>query len=329
MYERLPATTTLDELAEEWVSLDRSWTSDACVPEVDYTYAEHEQPVIKLGDHVINLDDDATDRLCGFYKIPTAFFGRITPDERDFVMKHRIAHTVGEVTITYNRHGITDVRKPSQSRLDPEQFIEQASRLLPGATVLDAWANADDLRIDLVNETALHGVQAGLRISQNRKQNLAPVVAPLLHHQATTSILHIPDPSLKIEVRNLDSERVTQMLYSEGLRATARFRSDAEALLALQHVSIAEDGIQRLHRVADEHGLPVRQLAELTSVVAGHTEPTLFDLTIAIANIANSPKLADHSKRGARTKLQAVAGAIVVDHAERCASCHAVVPTAA
>jgi hypothetical protein len=326
---RMTEALTLDELAEEWNSLDRTWSADACVPEVDLTYDEHETPVIKLGDHAIPLNEDAVDRLCGFYKIPTAFFGRITVEERQYVLSHRIQHAPGEIEITYNRTGVTDVRTPAQSRLEPEQFIDVAARLYPGAEVIDYWATADDLRLDIACTTELHGVHQGLRIHQNRKQNLAPTIAPLLIHAASTSVLQVPDPSLKVTVKKRTAEQVVEQLYGEGLRAGARFRSDVESLEALRHESIAEDRIQRLHRVADEHGLPVRQLAELTATLSATDEPTLYDLAITIANVANSPKLADPSKRGARTRLQTIAGALVTDHADRCTTCHAIVPTAA
>ncbi|MFI0967012.1 hypothetical protein ACH4S8_37360 [Streptomyces sp. NPDC021080] len=333
MFLREPATRTLADVYVDWKSRDRSWNSDACAPAVDFEKGVGIAPTLFLGDHEISLDDEAVEQLCSFYEIPRAFFGRLTPGEKHFVMNSRIDYATGEVTIDYNDKGVTDVRKPSQPRLDVEQFVRIASKIFPsGATVLDDWFNADDLRLDVINPLPTIGtggaVYGGLRLAQNRKNNLAPTVHPILYDRDTTSVVQIPDWSLKIDARGVSIEKIAERLEAEALRADARLNNDIDHLFKLQHTSIAGDRITRLHRIAAEHGLPVRPLADVTVALSRTEEPTMFDLVLAIANVANSPKLADASKVTSRTKLQAIAGAVVTDEAARCGMCHATLTAA-
>ncbi|PPS89535.1 hypothetical protein [Streptomyces sp. MH60] len=327
MHLRELPTRTLADVAVAWKHHDREWTSDACVPRADYARAPQQEPILILGDHEITLDEQASARLCAFYQIPTAYFRRITPAEQHFVMNARMDHAEGEITITYNDLGITDVRKPTKPRVEADEFVRIAHRILPAsATVLDAWVTADELRLDVINHDVEDGIRGGLRFGQNRKQNLAPTVAPLLFHEDTTTVIEIPDPSLKIDARGISVDKIAERLAAEALRAAARLHSDAQHLLRLANISIAGDRITRLHRVAAEHGLPVRPLSDITIALSRSDEPTMLDLALAIGNAANSPKLTlDSTKRAVRIRLQTTAGALVVDEAERCASCHALV----
>lgn len=328
MYERPEPTATLADIAPGWQSDDRTWTSDACTPNVDLT--DYGRQVLHLGDHPLLLDDQALAQLCAFYAIPTAFFGRLTSEERHYLMNSRIAHADGEITITYNRHGVTDIRKPSQARLDPQDFIHIARQLTPDHTLaLDHWHTADDVRLDLLTHPELApGIDGGIRLAQNRKNNLAPTVAPLLYHCETTAIIQIPDASLRIDSRNQPADKIIHLLQGEALRAQARLSHDAKALRAL-FAEPLDNEVTRLQRVADEHGIPVRSLADVSMGLAAEETPTLATLALAIAGAANNPKLAPHNKRGARTKLQTIAGAVVSDHAQRCTACQALIPAAA
>lgn len=333
MHLREPATRTLGDVFTDWRSHDRSWNSDACVPEVDFQKETGVEPTISLGDHKISLDEEAIEQLCAFYAIPRAFFGRLTNHEKHFVMNSRIQHTGGEVTIDYNDKGITGVRKPSQPRLDVEQFVRIAHRIFPShATVLDDWVTPDDLRLDVIDPLPTMGlagpVYSGIRFAQNRKQNLAPTVNPILFHAETTTVIQIPDWSLKIDARGVSIEKIAERLEAEALRAEARLTRDVSHLLDLQRTPIGGDRITRLHRVASEHNLPVRPLADVTVELSRSDEPTMLDLVLAIANAANAPKLQVATKITTRTKLQAIAGAVVTDEAERCSNCAAVLAAA-
>lgn len=327
MHLRELPTTTLADLDTAWKSHDREWTSDACVPRVAFRDEAQYEPKLLLGDYEITLDEKGADLLCAFYQVPTAYFRRITPAEKHFVMNARMDHAEGEVTITYNDLGITDVRKPTKPRLEAEEFVRVAHRLYPASsTVPDAWVTADDLRLDILGRHVEDGIRGGLRFGQNRKQNLAPTVAPILFHEDTTTVIEIPDPTLKIDARGISVDKIADRLAAEALRADARLHSDAQHLIRLANIPIGGDRITRLHRVAAEHGLPVRPLADITVALSRSDEPTMLDLTLAIGNAANNPKIAlDSTKRAVRTKLQAIAGALVVDEAERCSSCHALV----
>ncbi|MFE6000362.1 hypothetical protein ACFQ6C_26435 [Streptomyces sp. NPDC056454] len=323
---------TLDDVAARWKTSERTWTSDACVPETRFETEDSTRPVLALGDHEIPLDEDATRQLCTFYKIPGAFFDRLTPAEKHYVMNSRIQHTGGEVSISYTRTGITDVRKPTQPRLDVEEFVHAALKAYPhDSTVLNATLTPEHVVLDVLSNnvplpTMKYGLLSnGVRLAQNRKQNLAPTVSPILYHEDSTTTIQIIDPALKIDARNVAVEKIAERLAAETLRADARLTHDTEALDDLATIPIGGDRITRLHRIAAEHKMPVRPLADITVALSRNDEPTMLDLVLAIANAANTPKLADPSKHVVRTKLQTIAGAIVNDHAERCSNCHALV----
>ncbi|MFF7198230.1 hypothetical protein ACFZAM_31540 [Streptomyces sp. NPDC008079] len=325
MHRRTFDTTDLADLAERWNSVYRTWNSDACVPTVDLT-TDPENPKLMLGDLPVKLTEDTTARLCAFYGIPTAFFKRLLREERQYILSSRIQYASGDVTVAYNQWGLVDIRRPSQPRLDAEHFLTAAEQVMPAdALVTDAWWTPEDMCLDVFHPGIRNNLRTGLRFAQKRKSNLSPTVQPLLLHVPTTSLLQIPDPSCRIDARGQSIDRIASLLTGEALRANARLDHDAEAFAALSHESVEGDRITRLNRIADEHGLPVRPMADITAAISREESPTLQDLTLAISNAANAPALADHSKRGSRARLQAIAGAIVNDHSKRCASCYALV----
>lgn len=324
MHTREFEIRTIEDLSKMWANYHATWNSDASTPSVDFTYEDSERPLLILGDHEIPLSEDTTARLCTFYGIPTAFFKRLMNSEKHFILNSRIDYAVGEVTIDYNRHGVVDVRKPSQPRLEAEHFLSALERAMSRhAEVIDSLWSTDAMYVDVLHPMATDGIQPGLRIAQNRKANLSPTVSPLLYHAATTSLIQIPDASLRIDSRNQSVERIADLLAGEALRANARLDTDTEAFHALAHASLKGEAMTRLNRIAEEHKLPARSLAEITSTLASDEEPTLQHLVLAIANAAHAPALAEPHKRNARTKLQTIAGAVVNDHAARCTKCYA------
>ncbi|GAA1979008.1 hypothetical protein [Kitasatospora viridis] len=321
---------TLAELATKWTSRTRSWTSDACTPEVDLLREGSERPTISLGDHTIPLSEHGTDQLCAFYKIPKAFFHRLTRHEQHTLLNSRIHNTLGEVTITYtDKGGLAEVLRPAQPRLAPEQFVQAALAVLPpDSVVIDSWSTTADLRLDVLQPHSAtpgpdgHHISAGLRLGQNRAQNLAPWAAPLLHHSNGT-VLQIPDPALKIEARGASGDTLAELLAADAQRALARTENDQFALLDLARQSIAGDRITLLNRIAAEQKIPARSMAGISTHLSRLTAPSKYDLVLAIADAANAANLIGTNHRGVRTRLQTIGGQLVAHHAERCSHCHA------
>ena len=324
MHTRVIETKTLEEISRRWTIHYRTWNSDASAPRVDFTREEAETPLLLLGDHEIPLSEDTTARVCTFYGIPTAFFKRLLREEQHYILNSRMDYAVGEVSIAYNSRGLVDIRKPSQSRLESEHVLQAIHQAMSRhSEVIEAVWSPDALHLDVLQPTASDGIQCGLRFTQNRKANLAPTVRPLLFHTDSTSLLEIPDASLRIDARNQSAERIAELLGAEAQRAAARLQHDADAFRDLANTTIDGDRITRLHRVAEEHNLPVRPLADITAALSRADTPTLQHLALAIANAANASALADPHKRALRGRLQAVAGAVVTDHAARCSKCYA------
>ncbi len=319
----MPAATptTLADLADAWKVHHRSWTGDACILTV--SLAEGPQTVT-FGAKELPLDGIGLQALLSFYGIPLAFFDRLTGEERHYLLNSRIDHTPGEITLTYTSHHLIDALKPSQPRLDPFQFAMAATTALPSdSKILESWNTPTDLRIDVIAPDGdPDGTQRGIRIGQNRKQNLAPWATPILYHAPSGAVVHITDPSLKIDARGADSDTLFNLLSSDVLRAWARTPHDLEALADLNHESVAQQRITLLHRIGAEHKIPGRYLPRMDAHLANLVDPTLQDVALTIAATAAAP---DIPQAGLRLRLQAAAGRIVTDHAQRCSSCHALI----
>lgn len=330
--------TTLAELATEWDSLNRVWNSDACVPEARFPHEDGDDrpDALLLGDLAVPLDDHGLDHVLIFYKIPNAFFRRQKAALQETLLNACIDAASDEVSITYNSRGIVEVLKPSQPRLHPLQFIEAARQAVPAdARVIGYWLNAQDIRLDVVDPTRSRSIKSntlkpgstltpGVRFGQNRKQNLAPWVAPILQH-SSGAVLQIHDPSLRIEARRKTAETIAHLMTAEAVRAIERTDHDLDALVDLAGVDISANRITVLNRFGAEHKLPARPMAQLTTRFSRMSNTSMYDLALAVAEAAEADTLIGENNRNTRTRLQDAAGRIVADHAERCNRCFAAI----
>lgn len=318
----MPATPlTLADLADAWTVRHRTWTGDACVLTVSLAKGA---PTVSFGTQELPLDPDGTKALVAFYGVPVAFFDRLTPEERHYLLNSRIDHTPGEISLTYTGRRLIDALKPSQPRLEPAQFAAAAMAALPGdSKILECWNTPADLRIDALSPDGdPDGTQRGIRLGQNRKQNLAPWTAPILHNAKARALIHIPDPSLKIDARGADPQRIFELLSADVLRAWARTPHDMQALHDLSYEDVTEHRITRLHRLGAEHNIPARCLPRMDAALSRLDRPSAYDLALTIAAAAADE---DIPQPGLRLRLQTAAGRLVTDHAQRCSSCHALI----
>jgi hypothetical protein len=329
---------TLEELASQVDIRLESWGGP--VSEIR-PHVDEDEPFLEMGQGgpQVGLEDPgAAAALAHYVGIPVAFYERITPDAKQFILDHQIQHAEDEnVRVSYRDGTIVEVQPADRQRIAPSQLVEVAIHAIdPTAPVVDWWSDLVDFRLDVsVPEGFDRGVggdrqvgditRGGLRIGQDRRKNLAPTVQPYLYRLACTNGMEVPDASLKVSAKGRTVDEVLILLEGEARRAMGRVEADIQAYYDLRTHALPADPAVYLRRIAKDMGFPDRSVAHLEAMLPT-LEPangeflTEWDIVNLLTNEANAPDLA-HS-RGPRSHLQRAGGSLVRDHARRCSSCH-------
>jgi hypothetical protein len=335
MFLREDTNTTLADVAEEWNSLTGAyWGGGLHNIEPHLTDAE---PFIRLGEHEVKSTPQGIAALASFADIPAGFIGRVPADEQQYLLDahlNRFAERNASITYTTDG-GITEVLKSGQERAQPAQFVDVAMAVMPEESkVTDHWSTLEDLRLDvIVPEDFDHGwggdravgdiTGGGIRLFQNRKQNLAPGTQTFFYRLACTNGYETVDAGLKVDARGLSVDEVMMNLEMQARRAFAKVEADIAAFYDLRTQPVGEDRTGVLRRIALDAGLPNRTVHALEDLLPSTIEdldgePTMFDLVNLVTNYAN----AGSSRSTVARNLQQVGGALISDHAARCNACH-------
>lgn len=305
---------------------------------------ESDHPTLRLGQHEMAATHTGVMALASHCGIPVKFFERLERDEKQWLLSSRLQYTGGDLTAEWNAQGIQDIYKAGQTRVQPHKLIEAALATFPGESpVVDWWCDSDDMRVDViapmdfdrwvggdpkVNDLT-HG---GIRFGQDRKNNLAPWVQPLLYRLVCTNGMEVPDPGLKVEARHATVEEIEALFEAEIRRAVDRLESDIQHFYSLREEKLGNDPTGTVRRVALEQKLPLRTVGRLEDLVPSLMdevnpgsldevgEATMFDVVNLMTNQANDPAIGVRSST--RRNLQRAGGGMVHDHAERCSACH-------
>jgi hypothetical protein len=297
---------------------------------------DDDAPTLRLGQHEMAASRTGVLALASHCGIPVKFFDKLERDEKQFLLASRLQHTGGDLTAEWNDQGIYDVYKAGQTRVQPHRLIEAALATFPEESpVVDWWCDADDMRVDVivpmdfdrwvggdpkVNDLT-HG---GIRFGQDRKNNLAPWVQPLLYRLVCTNGMEVPDLGLKVDARQASVEEIEALFEGEIRRAVDRLESDIQHFYSLREEKIDSDPTGALRRSALEQKLPLRTVGNLEDQFPGYFAEdgtaTMFDVVNLMTNQANDPSIGLRSST--RRNLQRAGGGLVHDHAERCSACH-------
>lgn len=344
MFLREAPTQTLSDIADSWVTRDAYWGGGLHNVSVDL---EADTPTIRIGEHEVRATKEGVSALGSFLNVPTKFLERVAKDEQQWILTKRLERSnEADISVSYTTEGgITEISKSGQRRVTPEQITQVALNVMPAESmVTDAWINPDELRLDViapegydfgwggdheVGEYEWRGDKkvgdvtgGGIRLFQNRKQNLAPGVQPYLYRLACTNGYEMLDMGLKVDARGLEIEEMLASLTGEARRAFSRVEDDIAAFYDLRSQRVDSDRTGVLRRMTRDAGLPARTVGVLEDLLPEHlgednTDPTMFDLVNLVTNYAN----AGVRSTQART-LQRAGGQMVSDHAARCAACH-------
>lgn len=334
---------TLGDVAAEMTDRRRTWSGSSTAVKVHIASGEGDEGqatgIIDLGKHEVPVSAQGIQALAQFYDIPYKFLARITPDEQQFILDNRIQRAEDlPLVLKYDDNGISEAYKATIMRIDPAQMVERLlEQVFPEESpVVDHWNTPDEFRLDVIVPTdysrgiggdkkvgdLTHG---GLRIGQNRKQNLAPWTQPIMFRLACTNGMEVPDFGMRIEARGVvEPEDIITQVVGNAKDALKRVEKDIEHFYDLRSQPVEGDYTGLFRRMTRDMGLPDRTIGNMENTLAdalmAEDEVTMFHLVNHITNEANNPTLAGHSN--ARRALQQAGGQAISDHAARCERCH-------
>jgi hypothetical protein len=332
---------TLEDLSDQFNQHLTTWGG---VSQQIAVRLEEDQPHLRLGEHEVTATKAGLASFATFFDIPPKFFGRLDPDQQQFLLSSQINRADSEVTVQYSDGGIYDIRKAGETRVRPQRLIDAALTTFPAESpVVDHWLDQNELRVDVIfpegfergtgGDPQVPGTpgigditRGGIRIGQDRKINSAPWIQPYLYRLVCTNGMEIPDQGLRVSATGATEREIEMLFEAEIARAVDRLEADIHSFYDLRNTPLGNDPTGALRRAAQEQNLPLRtigRLEDLVPALADDTngrEITMFDVVNLMTNQANDPSIGLRSST--RRNLQRGGGNLVNDHAERCSNCH-------
>lgn len=337
-YMRETSGLDLRGLADRLNTPDDIWggvTSEVAVRRVEDRITE-----VSLGSRAVPMTHDGLEQFANVLGIPYKYLQRQPGDIQEFLLRETLRREAANITVRFDEGGVTEVYPASQVRLDPRHIVDRVAKVLPEESPVIEWWADDDLRIDVaVPENFDRGIggdpavgdvtRGGVRVSQNRKRNLAPVVNTFLYRLICTNGMEVPETGTTIDARGSSVEELLAELEIAADRAFREAEQQIDHFYAMRQQLVEGDVTQAVVRIARERGLPERTANHLARRVPDQLDPqvlghpvSMFDITNLITNEANNPDL--RGRRGPRLQLEQAGGVLVRAEADRCNHCHQV-----
>jgi hypothetical protein len=298
--------------------------------------------VFRIGGQEIPATSDGMEQLGTLVNVPRKFLLDADPEEQVYLLERRLRRDAANLSVQYTEAGVSEVWRTDRVRLEPRAIVQRAMNVLGNdAPVVEWGVNPDELFFDvMVPENFDRGIggdpqlgdisRGGLRFVQDRKNNLAPSVAPYIFRLACTNGMVVPEIGRTLDARGGTVESLLADLELAAQAAFGRVEEQIEHFYALRNQPIEGDATQAVIQVARERGIPTRTamaLAErvptdLSEIGLGHP-PTMFDLVNLFTNEANNPAM--RQRRGPRRALEGAGGLLVQQHHDRCGNCQQVI----
>lgn len=317
-------------------------------PNVQYVHSSdislrlsEDAPLIVFGDREIPATEPGIEAVAAYFSVPTAFISRVQPDEQEFILNHRIEREkASDVYVHFSEHGIVDVRKVSETRLEIGELVGVALEIMPEESEVITYVDTiDEFMLDVVVPDTFDRyiggdrkvddiTKGGIRIGQDRKRNLAPWVQQLIYRLRCTNGMEIADAALRIDTRGAEEFEIISSLRGNARVALDSVSHSIEAFYDLRSQGVGDDRTGVLHRIARENDLPARTVMALEDALPGYLsadfgiddthEVNMFHLVNLLTNAANGTSLSVPQSR----RLQVLGGNLVNDHITRCGLCH-------
>lgn len=332
MYLREAPTKTLSGIME---TLESVPTSQRTLSPTE-VHLDVQGRTIDLGGTEVALTQTGVRALAASLDVPAPFLTRQDPEFQQTILDHlRSRRSTADSYVFTEADGLIEVRNPRTEVISPARLISVAMRVIDGqAPARDFWSDTSEFRLDVfapddfergiggdvrVGDTAA----AGLRITQNRKHNLAPSVQPFVYRYFCTNGYSNQHTGMKVDARGQSVEEVLAEFESIADLAFRQAEANIASLYEMRTETV-DNPERTLLRMATEAGLPNRSVTRLLERVpsmedrAYEDRITRFDLVNLITNEANNPA---QRRTGYRLSLEGVAGSAIVEHAERCGHC--------
>lgn len=322
---------TLEDILHEWEHKRSYWGGGIHNVRVEL---EKEQPTLIFGDHEVKATVLGLESLARFLDMPVKYLQRVPADEKQYMMSRRIERSgEADMSVWFTSNGVEEIQVSGKQRIEPVQIAHAVSTVMPmESPVRDAWHTPNDLRLDVFvpvgfdkgwgGDPQVGDITAGgVRVFQNRKQNLAPGVQPFAYRLWCTNGMEIQDLGIKVDARGLDLDEVLIEFEAECDRAFRRVENDIASFYDMRSQKVIEDRTGVLRRVSLDAGLPSRAVGILEDLVPSRlgsgNDVSMFDFVNLMTNQAN---LAPTS--GSARNLQRAGGSLINDHTARCPACH-------
>jgi len=298
-----------------------------------------EDRTIRLNTSASTLEMPMTEQgvkaLSKWLDVPFKFLERQDGDLKQHIVSSLIRKTSGDVAFEFNdQFGLLDARDPNALVISPRRYVEIASRVLsPDADVVEVNVSPELVQFEVVApqnfERGWGGDRevgdftvGGVRMGQNRKQNLAPFVQPYLYRLVCTNGMETRDDLLKVDARGQTVDEVLMSLEMQARQAFGRVESEIASFYSLRNERVS-DPTQTLIRMAGEAGLPDRTVLAIAERLPESVEDannvTMFDLINSITNAANDPAI--RNRVAIRRTMEQAGGQQVTSHIARCGHC--------
>lgn len=326
---RPPSDTELQQVLEEWSRPVQTSNVHVDTIRVDL---EADEPTIAFGRHEVPSTSQGVEALLRYLGMPVKYTMEAPTDEQQFMISHRLDRAEdAEIRVEYTGDGIEMLRGAKQFYVDPGMLVEKVAKHMPADShVRDHWLTGEELRLDVytsvdTDERLAGGDRqvgdltlGGIRLFQNRKTNQMPEVQTYLYRLACTNGMEVPNEAIRVDGRRGDlSEVFEEEIEAMIIQALETVQGSINSYYDMRRQKIEGDRTGVMRRMAREAGLAERAINLIADQSAAFEEPTMFDFTNMITNLANG---APRTNR-ART-LQRAGGGIMNDHRARCSHCH-------
>ena len=279
----------------------------------------------------IPLSDEGWSNIDGMLKIPESFANRLPMVTRVNLTNDLLSRHMKAVAVRYTDTGITSMLDPGQIPFEPRYLVEVAQRVVgENGPVVGTVSNLTTFGFDTTSEPGARELgdpkvgditRAGLRFSQNLRQNLAPSVAKYSYRLVCTNGMEVMDEGLRLDARGTQSvEEVMAELEALAQRAFAEVESDVEHFYSMRDEPVQHPE-RTINRMARDYGISDRLRNELRDevpqIVGEDGTTNMFDLVNFVTNMANRSNV----PHGQRVALERFGGQAVTAHVERCRTC--------
>jgi hypothetical protein len=293
---------------------------------------------VRVNNIEVPFTESGLEALSGHLQVPKSFLQRSPSELQEHIFNFLLQRDHDESIYRVSEDGLLEVRSLTQKVVDPRAVIEIMQKTIDtDAPVIDFWATPESFRLDtIVPEGFDRGIggdrpkgrqvgdltRGGVRVLQNRKQNHAPELSEFYYRLMCTNGMEVQVEGDKIDARGQTVEEVLMEIELTAQRIMGRLEERIARFYNLREETVRTPE-QAIYRMADERGISDRVATEIARVVPSITQDdgtaTMFDLLNLVTNFANEPSIA--RRDGSRLLLERAAGAVVHEHAERCAHC--------